>query len=379
MNRGQRFMGTRRIKILLFIFVLTCAFTVRVLYINIVPPNLDEVKLLEEAFSFQWSAIPVQFSGHGTGEYLLLGVLARIGTTWFVSDVLATVRSIILTANLLFIGTLFFLVRKIFNEAVAWVTMVFSVVWPWSILTGTIAFGSFIMLPLGTGAVLVLLKYVTEQKSWQAYCGFLLLALTFYSYPSSILWVPFMLAVFAAIYRRRFVTKNTIISFLMMIVFITPLILFYLKNQFGILTLNQFLFFSIPELAGSRFNDVSIFNGRNPVLIVLNYIGNYLSHFYFILLHSDFFAGKIMFNFFAFFWDSIFIYAGIYFMYKNWKYYRFVLLWLLVYPLGTSLTIISEGISYTRDIMALPLLLMVSAFGCVEVSKRLARVFTRYK
>jgi len=64
-----------RTKYLLFGVIVITALVMRLFYIRLIPLNIDEAKLIEEMLKFDWAHIPVQFFGHGTGEYLMLGAL----------------------------------------------------------------------------------------------------------------------------------------------------------------------------------------------------------------------------------------------------------------------------------------------------------------
>jgi hypothetical protein len=217
------------------------------------------------------------------------------------------------------------------------------------------------------------LYYMDHRKPFLSYLAFFLLSVTFYAYPGSLFWVPVLLIALVIAYRRRIITQHTIASFIMMLVLATPLLLFYLKNQFGLFGIERFLIFDIPYLSQSRFDEVSVFNAPQSGSSLVYYIANYLTHYYFVLLHSDLLTGKISFMYIAFIWDSLFIYSGVYFLIKKWRQYKFIMVWFLLYPVGTSLTVIDGGISFSRDIMALPLLLMLSAYGATALAHNIKK------
>jgi len=209
------------------------------------------------------------------------------------------------------------------------------------------------------------------KKVYYYLFGFFFLALTLYAYAASFAFVPLIIALLLVVYWRQLDRKFFSLGALFLILIGLPIVLFYLKNQLGILNLDSFLFFSLPDLAVTRFSDVSIFaESSSSLWRAWNYLLNYILHLVLLTLVIDSVNNYFWHNLF-FVWDVIFMLFGVFVCLKGWakKHYRFLLLWLVVAPLTSSFVVNTLGYSSTRDIQSLPPLILLSAIGLMFLYK----------
>ena len=108
-------------------------------------------------------------------------------------------------------------------------------------------------------------------------------------------------------------------------------------------------------------SNISIFSSYEGFGIVLNYTLDYLLHFNLLtLLYKD---GQIHFYNFFYFWYIIFILLGLALSLKKYKLknYKFILLWFILAPIGSSFIEDNMAYSLTRDVVSMPLLIILSA------------------
>ena len=191
------------------------------------------------------------------------------------------------------------------------------------------------------------------------------MGLTLYIYALSFLWLPLFYGLIYFVYFKK-LKKNIIfyLSCFLLVLVGLPIILFYLKNQFGFIDINHLGPFALPELFTTRFDMVSVFKYPAPQAFFMWLIA-YLSHF-----SPIYFLFDVTLSIFPryigliYIFELPFVLAGFLLLWRRRKLdeYKLLLGWFLLFPLPASLTI--ENIPHPlRTVNALPLVVLVSALG----------------
>ncbi len=395
-------------KVLFFVIVLLIAAVLRLIVISGLGSLSDERKLIDEIMRLDWGQIPVHFYGHGWGENVVLGFMAWPFIMLGGTHALLTIRIIVLFANLLSIVLLYRIAAVLFNASIATIAFVFAALWPWNIIAGSIGFNVFLLPTLLLGAILFMLQSARVKKPWMLYVAASLLAVSLYTYAAAFIWVPLIIVASVISFKEKFLTKHHLLSLCLLIALGLPIAFFHLKSQFGWPPINNFLFLHYPPITQTRFNNISIVTlWHSPTAVSINYVMNYFLHYLFpYLAYNPFYAAVTDQNIYgfihsglgflqdplfyawaprnglyltslAFLWDPILIVAGLYALVRRRMrppYRSFVLLWLVLYPLGPSfINGDYVGFTTTRDIFGMPVLILLSACGLYAVCAVLRR------
>lgn len=367
---------------------LVVAAVIRLTVIFILPPTLDEIMLAQETLEFSWSSLPVQFISFGWGDNIFLSVIARPLIDWFGLTASLALRFVVLAANITFITALFYLAKRLFGRLTAALAVMFAALWPWSILAGSVGFNAFAFPGLMSLALLALVVYIDRPRVILLFAVAGSLAVSLYTYNLSLVWVASFLLLTLAVYGRKMWQRPAIGPLAAFSLIAAPITVFFTDQVFGWWPWSGFAWFTFPLLRSNRFFHISIISIYHGWSLLGHYVLNYFLHFIYLFLSytvhdgvgfyfiNVFFDRRflllarengLVFTPLAFIWDVVFVVIGILWLVRQRKvspHYRWLLGWLLIYPLGPSL-INGDfvGFTTTRDIAGLPLLLLLSALG----------------
>lgn len=370
----------KRIELLFITLIVLFSFLIRIAYIDEVPVGLytDEVISAYDAYSILLTGkdshgefLPLYFTTIGDYRdpihiYSMIPFIFLFGTT----DLGARFASV-------FYGTLtvlvtYFLAKEMFNEKVALLSSFFVSISPWHFIFSRIAFHAITAPFFFVLGLYFLVKGIKDKKFIIA--GLAVLALSIYTYYPMRLFVPLFLLGFLLIYRKEFVKlrKYFFIGGLVAFFILVPAIVFHLKE---------------PQKALARYNTVSIFNqgyfdeikniiwDKKPIpdeiknssaTYALIFIHNYFQHLSpnFLFFKGDQNQRHNVNGFGKLYVFQIpLVLFGIAWCIKNrGKPTLLILLWLLTFPVASSLTF--EGVPHSiRTIMAIPVFEILSAIG----------------
>jgi len=376
-------------------------------------PMLDELKLIQEIIDLRGPLVPVHFYGFGWGENTLLAFLAWPFMRFLHAGGLATIRGLVFTANMVSIILLYRVTLLFFHRRVALVTTVFSALWPWSILVGSVGFNVFILQPFVLGAILLLYRYVRTRRTMLLYGAAAMLAITAYGYELMLVWVP-ILAILWYFCNRKHVRLSALVGPAFLgVVIAFPIALFHLQAHLNYYFVDHLFFFSYPHLRATRYDGIAITGIYGGASLIGHYLFNYFAHFVFIFLafsplyyyasHDVFVAvlnsgaffitdplfyllapqNGLYFSSLSSLWDPFLILFALYLLTIKKTVFQnrmFFFGWFLLYPLIPSF-VNGDYVGYnlTRDIIGLPVLLMLSAFGAVSLLEKAQKEFKEYR
>ncbi|MBU1164511.1 glycosyltransferase family 39 protein [Patescibacteria group bacterium] len=368
---------SKRLKLFL-VLILVLGILVRIYFIISIDFEVDEYQLVQGVKSITLQNVPVHFYGFGWGENTTLAYLALPFIKIFSNlHPIVIFRVLILLANLLFVFVLFHFVKLLFNQEVAVIAAAFALINPWSIRTSVIGFNAYLLPLIYTAAILFILLGINNKKVVYYIISFLLLALSFYTYAVSFMFVPLLIAIICFIYHKQINKRFFSAGIAVMFLFSLPIVLFYLKNQFNILGFDKFLFFDLPSLSHTRFSGVSVLNIYEGMMIPINYSLNYLLHFNILTLLT---RGGNYFYGLVYFWDVFFILIAIFSMLsdKLKSSYKFLILWFVLGAAIPSFVDAHLGYSPTRDVILMPVLIIFSAYGFDIIIKNIKELKNAY-
>ncbi|OGY43325.1 MAG: hypothetical protein A2731_00455 [Candidatus Buchananbacteria bacterium RIFCSPHIGHO2_01_FULL_39_8] len=348
---------------ILFIIIIL-ATIIRLFFVFNIPSQIDELIMADLIKTVSLGNIPVHFSSVN-GENITIIYLAVPFYRIFNTQTVLIFRFIALVFNSGFIILTFLLLKNFFSEKLALVAAALLAIWPWSIKAGSIGYNAYLLLFLYSAGLYLFFLAMKKGRLVFYFSAVFFWAISFYTYSLSFVWVPLFLLIIFIIYRRDINLKHFIYSLIFLLILIIPISLFFLKNQFHLVTLNYFLFFNIPDLAISRFDTISIFTLYDGVWIALNYFFNYFLHFALLFLSYNPTSDSFWF-YLVYLWDVPLIFLGLFVCLKNFKqnkFYQLLVIWFFTYPLASSFINAEGGFSSTRDIHSLPLLAILSAIG----------------
>lgn len=352
------------------VFIFAIAILIRLIVIKFYPAHVDESNLIEEMLRINWHALPVHFIGSGGGENVLLAFLGWPLVFKFGLQPLMAIRLVTLVSNTFLLYWIYLVAFRFFDRRTALVALIFAAIWPWSIIAGSIAFNAFLAVTLITWGAYLLIVSIEKNRHCLSFFAALLFAAGCYAYILSFIWILTILIVWLLRYKRRCLAIHYGISILLLALLIMPIVLFYISLQFPWITLNHFLWFKFPTLKINRITYESVIHASSLGSGLLWYLLNHLMHFYFVLLAwTPSKTMPFMWMYLAYIWDALFIYVAVYNLIKKWRSHSWLILSLLLFPIGSSLTMNDIGYLETRDIVGLPILILLSAYGCIYLTR----------
>lgn len=217
---------------------------------------------LAHTFRDQWGAfLPAYFLSWGSGQtvlasYLTIPFAALLGLNEY------TIRLPELLAGIGIVPLVFFTVRKVYSQPVAWAaaTLMASSLWRlqvsrWGVEANLLPF----VLLLG---IIAYHRGLATQRIWVRLTSLIPFSLAFYAYGTSIYVVPVLLAILCVRdwQKLRETPKQWAIAVVFFLFLATPMALAMVKNFLfnpAVLPGERFLPFSIPSLPESRLGQVS--------------------------------------------------------------------------------------------------------------------------
>lgn len=378
------------------ILVIACA--VRLYLMLHLTPFMDELQLATEMRNLTWHSIPAHFKGFGWGENIALALLAWPLHQFLNVHEFIALRGIILCANLLSLALLYVIVKKLWGVGVAIVAGACFALWPWSMLAGSIGFNVF-LLPLWALSLLVALHRHAETghlRYW--YTALLCIVLCLYTYAASFLWLPLLALAWRFSFGLPRLRAPHYAGIIIAAIVALPITLFHVQSLLGYQVFDRIGFIVFPELVKTRFENISFVANSAPWEIVTKYLFNYATHFMYVFLSFNpvyiahglgaafthvglsFLWDPVFFgnsptaglynNALALPWDPLFILIGIWVAWtqRARPHTRFLLWWLILYPLASSFIHGDYvGFTLTRDMLGMPLLIVLSALGAVRL------------
>ncbi len=359
--------------------ILFIALIFRVILIDKIPGGLqgDESLILYNAWSIAETgadifndSLPVHLRGYGWGEnsflvYLLVPLIKLFGPFQ-----VSIFRLVVVLFHLLLILFSFFLARELFDEKVGLLTALFLTFSPWDLALSRILFNVSLLPCFYIAGLYFLIVGLKRKRVVYFMISGFILSLTFYIYALSYFWVPILVLITAISFWPKIKALKYwhFLGFTLTVLIIgLPIILFYIKNQFGLLlNLDKFLFFSLPKLTSTRFNNISILN-EIDILMPLSLAKNYLAHFNPVFLFFNATLPSFVKHFGLIqLYELPFLVIGLVLIFINSRSanYKFLILWLLAASLPVALTI--ENLPHPlRFVSALPIFEIIASLGII--------------
>lgn len=376
-----------RNKILLLI-IITVAFLTRLVWLDQFPNGFtgDEAQQGYSAYSIlktgkdEWGEVlPIFPRGFGDFKpplytYLTVPSVAILGLT---------VEAIRLPAAILGILTVvvvFFLVRELFNETVAFWSSFLLTISPWHIQISRTAFEANAGILFFSLGLLFFLKWLKNGQYllWVSFFW----GLTLYTYDAHRFFMAIFILVVVFFYRQKLFKKINIFPGVLILIFILPII-FNIKS------------------AGARAIDVGIINpkvvedyfknkGQTPLPPVLDrfldnkvmflgnqFFGNYFSYYSPTFFFSDSRPDSSYLNFpyFSLLYPIEIIFwliAGYVLFTQKLQHKKLLILWLLLAPLAASLA--TDSMNANRAPTFLPLTAIISGLGAASLVARIKQI-----
>lgn len=259
---------------------------------------------------------------------------------------------------------------------------------PWHIHYSRAAFEVTLLLDLLMAGTYFFLKGINKPVllTWSAIC----FSLTFYTYSTANLFTPLLLLVLFLLYKKELPFRKINKALLAGLVLCLPIAYHLLfgnaAGRFGLISIfndsritDTVVLSRIEPWASSAFME-RLFNNKITAYFQV-FISQYLTAFspQFLFLSGDPIFRHSINNFGMLLLSSLpFLLLGVYSLFKNRqsKSHRFLLFWLLIAPLGSSLTQ-DGGTHATRLILLLPALTLTTALGLITFFSLFKNKFIR--
>lgn len=278
------------------------------------------------------------------------------------------------------IGILFIylLTKKLFSdERIAIFTILICSILPWHIQYSRIGLEETLLMALITGGIYLFLQ--SFQKNYLLLLSVLFFCLSVYTYPTAVIFTPIIFLTLILIFRREIVLfkrKFIVCALVILAIGSIPFLMGYFSTG-----QSQERFFKISIFSDQKSIDKIIIKRINPDIEErmfhnkLTQFSSVLSENYLVSFSPQFLflkgdpaprhnsgQGQLLWSFIPFF------VVGFYEILKRLKEnkYRFLLFWLLVSPISSSLT--SDGSTHAgRLFIMIPPLVILISLGLVKV------------
>ena len=368
----------------LFLLIVLLAIALRFAGIEKVPPalNWDEISHGYNAYSIlktgkdEWGAVlPTIFRAYGDYKLPVYIYLTALSEAIFGLTALA-VRLPGVLAGIVTVVFTYFLARKLFNPKVALLSSLLVAIEPWSLFLSRGAFEANLALALILPGFYFFLKGLKESK--YLVLATFLLGLSVWTYNSARIFVPLMIAATKILYWKdlRVLWKKAKVHLfftsMVAIIFFVPMF-WQLIGPAGQARYGKVAI--IDEGAIAQINDSRALSKYSPSIsrIIYNkgtyfgsrFVKNYFSHFSLDFLAS---RGGTHYQFslpghgLIYGVNIVFFLVGLIWLLKSRKKESFfVLAWLLLSPIPSSLT--REAPHVLRAITMLPVPMLITAIG----------------
>jgi 4-amino-4-deoxy-L-arabinose transferase-like glycosyltransferase len=364
-----RILKMKNINKLLLITIITAGFLVRITNITKNPPELfsDEIKGFISAKSMIETGKDIDgkariFFYNRLELYPpIYGYLTYITSLFIKSNPILAIRIPAVIFGTASIVTIFFLSQLLFNNVkISFFIIIFYTFTPWSIHFSRVGWEpSLLTFFLFTPIALFKLYSKENDKPILLYLSSLILGLGVYAYRSMEFYAPIFLFILIILFWKKTnrYRQRVVISIIIFSATITPFITTSAKET----------------LMHERAKRISTFaegiNHKSIKIFAHNYIKHFSPNFLFIsgdpnLRHGTG-TGEI-------YWIMLpLILIGIFTTFKNIKKneFRLILIMLLIYPLGGSLT--NDGVPHaTRTLIGAPLFAILSGLGLFFITQK---------
>lgn len=346
--------------IIVFTIIFLTAILLRFYQLGVNPPSLDwdEASLGYNAYSIlktgadeYGNKFPLSFRSFDDYKpplyvYLTVPSIALFGLNEF------SVRLPSAILGVLTVVVTYFLVKELLNNRIAFFSMFFVAVSPWSLQFSRAAFEGNIGLFFFALGILFFLKGLKHRKA--LFLSAIPFALSVYSYHSFRLMVPiFILFGCILFWKELLKEKFYSMSFLILIIFLSlPVFLSLKTNQGAGSRLSMVTLFEVPNILDRSINQLEYDQSKNDylglffhnrrIVYSLAIVKGYLDHWNpdFLFLHGD--GGRqhhAVDMGMIYFWDLPFILLGIHSLLNRFsKRVLLLFIWFLIAPLASSVT-----------------------------------------
>ena len=366
------------------IFILLLGLILRFFLLSQNPPSLnwDEVSHGYNAYSIlktgkdEWGiSYPTVFRAYGDYKLPVYIYLAAISEAIFGLSAFS-VRLPSIVAGMVTVLFTYLLAKKLFGKRVGIISSLLVAIEPWSLFLSRGAFEANVCLTLIVSGVYFFIEAKENPK--KLVLSSLLLGLSIWTYNSARVFIPLLLVTLVFVFRKDFTEvykkakTNVYMAIVITLLFFIPMF-WQLLNPAGLARYSWVTIIdegAIAQINQDRItSDLSPFFSRlvhNKVTYLApRFIVNYISHFspkYLFLKGGSHYQFNIPDAGLIYPINGLFILFGLYFLVKKrTKETLFVLIWLLLAPIASSLT--REAPHTLRSITILPLPMVITAIG----------------
>lgn len=377
-------------QILIFLFIIILAAILRLYSLANVPPgvNRDEASIGFTAYSLintgkdeYGRILPISFQSFGDWKLPLYIYTTTLFVRIFgLSEIAVRLPSAIF--GIATVGLTYYLIKILFKkDNLAFLTMVFIAISPWHIHLSRVESESNTAVFLIVCAVILFMKSF-KTRSYLLVPSMILFSLTYFTYAGNHIVTTLLLLVLFILYRKDIPrTKWTIIS-LVLFTFLSSIIFSFTVltadktklSGIGILG-NPFIVHEKIELPRNEHTNPNSLFARlmhnKELFTVQRFVQNYLNSFspgFLFINGGENSAHNIQGFGNMYIVEAIFLFLGaVYLVYSKDRNERFVLLWLLIAPVASSIT--KDAPHTNRMFAVFPILSLVTAFGILSFIK----------
>lgn len=362
-------------------------------------PDWDEVALGYNAYSIMQTGrdeygkfLPIILRSFDDYKPALYAYLAMPSISILGLNVIA-VRLPSVVFGILTVLTVFFLVKELFKkDNLALLTAFLLAISPWHIQFSRVAFEANVGVALNIFGILFFLK--AFKKPWFLFLSALMFGLSLHVYQSEKVFIPLLLIILIAIFRKQFFAiekKHILISSLIFIIISLPLIYFTLVNRDALSRAKTVSIFSNPSIIGANTEKLVRDRANNDILglildnrrveFVKNTARGYLSHFdlNWLFIKGDIARHHAPGMGLMYLVELPFLLIGIYMLiFGNFDkaVKLFIILWFLIIPIPASVT--NDVPHAVRTINFLPILQILTAIGIIAAITTIANLKIKY-
>src|SRR3989338_1374927 len=360
-------------------------------------PDWDEVALGYNAYSIMQTGrdeygkfLPIILRSFDDYKPALYMYLAMPSISFFGLSVFSVRLPSAIFGILTVIAT-YFLARELFKDSrlkleIPEVVSLLLAISPWHIQFSRVAFEANVGVALNVFGILFFLK--AFKKSWFLFLSALIFGLGFHVYQGEKVFVPFLLIVLIAVFRKQFFLikkQYIVVSFLIIVIISLPLIQFILTNKNALARARDVSVFSnisLIELNAAKIlqdkknNDfIGLMFDNRRIEFMKNTAAGYLSHFDFnwLFIKGDIARHHAPGMGLMYLIELPFFLMGIYnliFGKFNKEAKIFTILWLLIAPIPASIT--NDVPNSVRTLSFLPILQILTAIGIISASQKMS-------
>lgn len=238
--------------------------------------NCDEASSGYEAYSIAYygvdrnnNSFPVFLQSWGSGQNALLSYLAIPFIKIFGLSVFS-IRVPMAILGCLSIIVFYLLLKRITNEKIAFIGLLFFSICPWHIMKSRWGLEANLLPDLILFFVYFFIRGLQDKNKLFLYLSFVIAGLSSYSYGTSYLFLPlFIIPVLLVMKIKKIMSlKEIIVSLLIVAIISLPIILYIFINTFNLEEIHLFCF-TIPRLTTNRYQTITTIFQKNAFVITL--------------------------------------------------------------------------------------------------------------